>query len=103
MVPGTFSPAEAWRPAAVARLARTLYGGKSPRRIKGFASVAERKLSRPDAAQTLGFLKPPPGNHLEALKRDRKGQQSIRINDRWRICFVWTELGPIEVEIVDYH
>ncbi len=65
--------------------------------------VAERKLSQLDAAQTLAFLKAPPGNHLEALKDDRKGQHSIRINDQWRICFVWTEVGPTDVEIVDYH
>lgn len=56
-----------------------------------------------DAAQTLEFLRSPPGNQLEALQGDRKGQHSIRINDQFRICFVWTEVGPSEVEIVDYH
>ena len=80
-----------------------LYEGKSPRKLKAFASVAERKLSQLDAAQTLDFLKAPPGNRLEALKGDRKGQHSIRINDQWRICFRWTDVGPIDVEIVDYH
>jgi proteic killer suppression protein len=80
-----------------------LYEGKSPRRFKAFLSVAERKLSQLDAAQTLDFMKAPPGNHLETLKGDRKGQHSIRINDQWRICFVWAETGPIDVEIVDYH
>ena len=80
-----------------------LYEGKSPRRFKAFLSVAERKLSQLDAAQTLDFMKAPPGNHLEALKGDRKGQHSIRINDQWRICFVWTQTGPADVEIVDYH
>ena len=80
-----------------------LYEGKSPRKFKAFALVAERKLSQLDAAQTLEFLKAPPGNRLEALKGDRKGQHSIRINDQWRICFRWTDVGPIEVEIVDYH
>lgn len=80
-----------------------LYEGKNPRKFRAFASVAERKLSQLDAAQTLDFLKAPPGNRLEALKGDRKGQQSIRINDQWRICFIWTDVGPIEVEIVDYH
>ena len=80
-----------------------LYEGKSPRRVKAFLSVAERKLSQLDAAQTLDFMKAPPGNHLEALKGDRKGQHSIRINDQWRICFVWTQTGPADVEIVDYH
>ena len=80
-----------------------LYEGKSPRKLKAFASVAERKLSQLDAAQTQEFLKAPPGNRLEALKGDRKGQHSIRINDQWRICFLWTDVGPIDVEIVDYH
>jgi proteic killer suppression protein len=65
--------------------------------------VAERKLSQLDAAQTLDFMKAPPGNHLEALKGDRKGQHSFQINVQWRICFVWTDTGPIDVEIVDYH
>ena len=80
-----------------------LYEGKNSRRLKALAKVAERKLAQLDAAQTLAFLKAPPGNHLEALKDDRKGQYSIRINDQWRICFVWTEVGAAEVEIVDYH
>jgi len=80
-----------------------LYDGKSPRRFKAFLAVAERKLSQLDAAQTLEFMKAPPVNHLEALKGDRKGQHSVRINDQWRICFVWTSTGPVDVEIVDYH
>lgn len=66
-------------------------------------AVAERKLAQLDAAQTLDFLKAPPGNRLEALKGDRKGQHSIRINGQWRICFVWSGVGPVDVEIVDYH
>jgi proteic killer suppression protein len=82
---------------------QALYEGKSPRRFKAFLPVAERKLSQLDAAQTLDFMKAPPGNHLEALKGDRKGQHSVRINLQWRICFVWTDTGPIDVEIVDYH
>lgn len=82
---------------------QALYEGKSPRRLKAFLAVAERKLAHLDAAQTLDFLKAPPGNRLEALKGDRKGQHSIRINDQWRICFVWSEAGPLDVEIVDYH
>ena len=81
----------------------TLFAGKSPRRFKAFVSVAERKLAQLDAAQTLDFLKAPPGNHLEALKGNRRGQHSIRINDQWRLCFKWSEMGPTEVEIVDYH
>lgn len=80
-----------------------LYEGKNSRKFRAFARVAERKLSQMDAAQTLDFLKAPPGNRLEALKGDRKGQHSIRINDQWRICFVWSDVGPIDVEIVDYH
>jgi proteic killer suppression protein len=82
---------------------QALYEGKSPRRFKAFLPVAERKLSQLDAAQTLDFMKAPPGNNLEALKGDRKGQHSVRINVQWRICFVWTDTGPIDVEIVDYH
>lgn len=56
-----------------------------------------------DSAQTLSFLRSPPGNRLEALTGDRKGQHSLRINDQWRLCFIWTETGPEAVEIVDYH
>ncbi len=54
-------------------------------------------------AKVLNDLRVPPGNRLEALKADRQGQHSIRINDQWRICFVWHEGGPMDVEIVDYH
>ena len=82
---------------------QALYEGKSPRKFKAFLSVAERKLAQLDAAQTLEFLNSPPGNRLEALRGDRKGQHSIRINDQWRICFVWSGLGPLNVEIADYH
>jgi proteic killer suppression protein len=82
---------------------QALYEGKSPRKFKSFIHVAERKLSQLEAAQSLDFLKAPPDNRLEALKGDRKGQHSIRINDPWRICFVWSEAGPADVEIVDYH
>ena len=79
-----------------------MFEGKSPRGFKALAKVAERKLAQLDAAQTLSFLKAPPGNHLEALKDDRKAQHSIRVNDKWRISFLWTEVGPADVEIVDY-
>ena len=82
---------------------RALYEGKSPRKFKGFLVVPERKLAQLDAAQTLDFLKAPPGNRLEALKGNRKGQHSIRINGQWRFCFVWSDVGPVDVEIVDYH
>ena len=80
-----------------------LYEGSCPPQFRAFASVAERKLAQLDAAQTLDFLRAPPGNRLEALKGDRSGQHSIRINAQWRICFVWTPFGPENVEIVDYH
>ena len=56
-----------------------------------------------DPAPTLAALRSPPGNRLEALRADRKGQFSIRVNDQWRVCFVWTEAGPDRVEVVDYH
>lgn len=65
--------------------------------------VALRKLVQVDAAVTLDDLKVPPGNRLEALAADRKGQHSIRINDQWRVCFVWRDGHAHEVEIVDYH
>ena len=78
--------------------------GKCP---KGFPAdlmrAAIRKLSMLDAAAVLDDLRSPPGNRLEALSGDRRGQHSIRINDQWRICFIWTETGPEAVEIVDYH
>jgi len=65
--------------------------------------VALRKLDQLDSAESLADLRVPPGNRLEALSGDRKGQHSIRINDQYRICFVWTEDEPDDVEIVDYH
>ncbi len=72
-------------------------------RFANFKKVAERKLTQLDAAVILDDLKAPPGNRLEALAGDRSGQHSIRINDQFRLCFVWTEEGPVDVEIVDYH
>jgi proteic killer suppression protein len=78
--------------------------GKAP---KGFPSDlvtrAERRLRAVANAADLRDLRSPPGNHLEALKGDRAGQHSIRINEQWRICFRWTEAGAEDVEIVDYH
>jgi proteic killer suppression protein len=65
--------------------------------------VARRKLDQLNAAVSLGSLRIPPGNQLEALKDDRRGQYSIRINDQFRVCFVWTDEGPERVEIADYH
>ncbi len=76
--------------------------GKSAR-YSAIAKVAGRKLAQLDAATTLEFLRAPRGNRLEALKGDRAGQYSIRINDQFRVCFVWTREGPEQVEIVDYH
>jgi proteic killer suppression protein len=74
---------------------------------KGFPSDLIKRtramLSAMDAAVTLEDLRFPPGNQLEALRGDRAGQHSIRINDQWRICFVWTDQGPAEVEIIDDH
>lgn len=73
------------------------------KRFSSVATVATRELAILDAAHTLDFLRSPPGNRLEALRGDRKGQYSIRINDQFRICFRWTDDGPMDVEIVDYH
>lgn len=73
------------------------------RRWLSFRAVAERKLAMLHRAMRLDDLRIPPQNRLEALKGDRKGQWSIRINDQWRVCFVWTPEGPKDVEIVDYH
>lgn len=81
-----------------------VFNGESP---KGFPSdlvkVARRKLRYLHAASDLGDLRSSPGNRLEALTGDRQGQHSIRINDQFRVCFVWTMDGPARVEIVDYH
>ena len=65
--------------------------------------VATRKLDQLDSVAALDELRIPPGNRLESLSANRKGQHSIRINDQYRVCFVWTEAGPEQVEIVDYH
>jgi proteic killer suppression protein len=73
------------------------------KRFGSIVKVATRKLAQLDAAETLEFLRSPPGNRLEELKGDRSGQHSIRINDEWRVCFRWTNTGPANVEIVDYH
>ncbi|HJY05372.1 MAG TPA: type II toxin-antitoxin system RelE/ParE family toxin [Bryobacteraceae bacterium] len=72
------------------------------KRFGSITKVATRKLAQLDAAETLEFLRSPPGNRLEELKGDRDGKHSIRINDQWRVCFRWTEAGPADVEIVDY-
>jgi toxin HigB-1 len=71
--------------------------------FRNIERVARRKLLQLHAATELATLKVPPGNQLEALKGNRKGQHSIRINDQWRVCFVWRNDGAYSVEIVDYH
>lgn len=82
---------------------QSLFETGQSKRFGNIQNVAERKLTQLAAAANLEFLKSPPGNHLEQLKRDREGQYSIRINQQWRICFVWGAEGPSDVEIVDYH
>jgi proteic killer suppression protein len=86
------------------RTTEAVFNGQCP---KGFppdlVKVARRKLRYLNAADNLGDLRSPPGNRLEALAGDRKGQHSIRINDKFRGCFVWTAEGPVNIEIVDYH
>jgi len=73
------------------------------KRFATIANVAARKLVMLDATQTLEFLRSPPGNRLAALQGDRAGRYSIRVNNQFRVCFRWTENGPEDVEIVDYH
>jgi len=77
--------------------------GQRVRRFVNIANVARRKLRQLEIANRLEDLRVPPGNCLEALKGDRSGQYSIRINDQWRVCFCWTDAGAENVEIVDYH
>jgi proteic killer suppression protein len=72
-------------------------------RFKAFERIALRKLRQLDAATDLRDLASPPGNRLEALRGDRQGQHRVRINDQWRICFVWRSGDAFEVEIADYH
>ena len=82
---------------------QALYETGKSRRFSSIAVVATRKLQTLASAVTLEFLRSPPGHRLEALKGERKGQHSIRVNNQWRICFVWTGADAAEVEIVDYH
>ncbi|MHB1323949.1 MAG: type II toxin-antitoxin system RelE/ParE family toxin [Coriobacteriia bacterium] len=77
--------------------------GTRVRRFVNIESVARRKLRQLEIAGVLDDLRVPPGNRLEALKGDRAGQHNIRVNDQFRICFRWTQAGPEDVEIVDYH
>jgi proteic killer suppression protein len=82
---------------------QALFEGGHPKRFRAIETVATRKLAMLDAAKTLDFMRSPPGNRLEVLKGDRAGRWSVHINVQWRLCFVWTDAGPDEVEIVDYH
>lgn len=90
---------KSFRSAETQRLLET---GRS-KRFGSLVKVAARKLAQLDSAETLEFLRSPPGNRLERLEGDRAGQHSIRINDQWGVCFRWTATGPEDVEIVDYH
>lgn len=81
-----------------------IWSGRRSRKLPpDMQAVALRKLRLLNQACVLSDLRVPPGNRLEALKADRAGQHAIRINDQWRICFVWAEGGASDVEIVDYH
>jgi toxin HigB-1 len=80
-----------------------LHKRESVRRFKSIERVALRKLRQLDSADRLSDLASPPGNHLEPLRGDRHGQHSIRINDQWRLCFIWRDGDAYEVEITDYH
>jgi proteic killer suppression protein len=82
---------------------RALFETGRSRRFSGILQVAVRKLVQLDNAHELRDLASPPGNRLEALRGDRAGSHSIRINDQFRLCFRWTSEGPEDVEIVDYH
>jgi proteic killer suppression protein len=83
--------------------AQRLFEGQRVRRFANIETVAMRKLAMLNRAAKLEDLQIPPGNRLEALKGNRSGQHSIRVNDRFRVCFVWTAEGPKDVEILDYH
>jgi proteic killer suppression protein len=83
--------------------AEDLFNDKFSRKYQAIERPAQRKLTVLDEAETLQDLAALPGNHLEALRGDRKGQHSIRINDQYRICFVWADGTATDVEIVDYH
>ena len=82
---------------------RRFFEGRRVAAYQGFAGQAVRRLVLLDNAETLGDLAALPSNRLEALRGDRAGQHSIRINAQWRVCFRWTDEGPCDVEIVDYH
>ena len=85
------------------RATETLWMGGFARQFGGIEKPARRKLDMLHQARDLNDLRAPPANRLEALSGDRRGQHSIRVNDQWRICFIWTTEGPENVEIIDYH
>ena len=85
------------------RETQRFFEGRRVAAFRGFANQAARRLTLLDSAETLGDLAALPSNRLEALRGGRAGQHSIRINAQWRICFRWTDDGPSDVEIVDYH
>ena len=82
---------------------KDLAAGKPVKAFASFERIARRKLRQLEIAASLEDLRVPPGNRLEALRGNRKGQHSIRINDQFRVCFRWTKAGVVDVEIVDYH
>jgi proteic killer suppression protein len=92
-----------WRLGHLSALTQRTFLTASVRRFANIESVAMRKLAMLNRAAVLDDLRVPPGNRLEALKGDRLGLHSIRVNDQFRICFVWHPSGPRDVEIVDYH
>lgn len=107
---GTFDVIHAWRYYCAVTIKRfkcketeALFQGHRVRRWANIERPALRKLEMLDWSSVLDDLRVPPGNQLEALRGNRKGQHSIRVNDQWRVCFVWTPEGPTDVEIVDYH
>ena len=81
----------------------SLFAGRCPRKWLSIRTQAERKLAMLHAARTLDFLRSPPGNRLEPLHGDRRGQHSIRINGQWRLCFRFDGSDAFDLEIVDYH
>jgi proteic killer suppression protein len=86
------------------RLTEKVFNGESPKHFQApILRIARRKLVMIEAAIALNDLRVPPANRLEALKGNRKGQHSIRINDQFRVCFIWTKNGAEQVEITDYH
>ena len=85
------------------RETRRFFEGQRVAAFQGFTDQAARRLTLLDSAETLRDLVALPSNRLEALRGDRAGQHSIRVNVQWRICFRWTDDGPCDVEIVDYH